>query len=183
MENRAYNHESGRREPLEARKAPPKGKNKKEAAMSVQRERPYGGFNFLVQLGGGEDSAGPRAAFDEVILPEASLEVIEYRSGNAKENSPLKLTGLEHYTNLVLKRGVIGSLDLYQWWDQVRSGMQGVERDVVVILLSEDHSQAVMTWKFRRARPVKYTFSPLNGLEGGAVHEIVELAFERMEME
>ena len=151
--------------------------------MSVQRERPYGGFNFLVQLGGGEDAGASRSGFCEVILPEASVEVIEYRPGNSKENSPIKLTGPEHYTNLVLRRGVIGSLDLYQWWDQVRNGAQNVERDVVIQLLSEDHAQTVMTWKFRRARPVKYYFSPLNGLEGGPVHETVELAFERMELE
>jgi phage tail-like protein len=151
--------------------------------MSVQRERPYGGFNFLVQLGGGEDSGSTRAGFCEVILPEASVEVIEYRSGNAKENNAIKLTGLEHNTNLVLKRGVNGSLDLYQWWDQVRNGVQGVERDVTITLLSEDHTGAVITWKFRRARPVKYYFSPLNGLESSPVYETVELAFERMEME
>ena len=150
--------------------------------MSVQRERPYGGFNFLVQLGGGEDAGASRSGFCEVILPEASVEVLEYRPGNSKEISPIKLTGPERYTNLILKRGVDGSLNLYQWWNEVRNGAQNVERTVVIQLLSEDRGAVVMEWRFLRARPVKYYFSPLNGLEGSPVYETVELAFERMEM-
>jgi phage tail-like protein len=153
-------------------------KKQKEFPMAIQRERPYGGFNFLVQLEG-EDFLG----YSEVILPEASVEVIEYRPGNFKENAPLKLTGPEHYTNLILKRGVNGSLNLYAWWNQVRNGDQNAERNVVVQLLNEDHSAVVVAWKFFRARPVKYYFSPLNGLEGSPVYETVELAVERMEME
>ena len=75
--------------------------------MSVLRERPYTNFNFLVDLGDGSTD-GPQAGFEEVILPEIWLDVIEYRNGNEKENSVRKLTGLDHVGNAVLKRGVIG---------------------------------------------------------------------------
>jgi phage tail-like protein len=150
--------------------------------MSIHRNRPYAGFNFLVELGG-EDARGANAAFSEVILPEAWVEVVEYRPGNMAGNNALKLTGPEHNTNLILRRGVNGSLDLYQWWDAVRNGVPGVERNVVISLHSEDRAGAVVTWKFINARPVKYSFSPLNGLETGPVTETIELAFERMQME
>lgn len=151
--------------------------------MAVQREKPYGAFNFQVDLGLGTDGTSVQAGFVEVILPTASVDVVDYRPGNAKENTLIKLTGPESYTNLVLKRGMTGSLDLYQWYDQVRNGVTGVTRTVVVRLMSEDQSQAVMTWIFRSARPVRYSFSPLNGLDTGPVYETVELAFERMSIE
>jgi phage tail-like protein len=150
--------------------------------MAVQRERPYGNYNYLVDLGTG-DTSGPLAGFCEVIFPEAALRVIEYRSGNYKENDVLKVTGLESYTNLVLKRGVIGSLDLYDWWNQLRNGDTTAIRNVIVQLQNEDHTEVVLSWKFMRARPVKYTFSPLNAQADGVLVEEIELAFERMEME
>lgn len=150
--------------------------------MATMRERPYGNFNFLVDLGTG-DTSSVQAGFSEVVLPEAFVEVVEYRSGNMKENGLVKVTGVEHYTNLVLKRGVIGSLDLYQWYDEVRNGDQGALRNVTVQLQSEDHSAVVLTWKFLRARPVKYQFGPLDAEGKHILVEYLELAFERMEME
>jgi phage tail-like protein len=150
--------------------------------MAILRERPYTNFNFLVDLGTGEPLS-PQAGFSEVILPEAWVDVIEYRSGNSKENDVIKLTGMEHYSNLVLKRGVIGSLDLYEWYDDVRNGSQNAMRTVVVQLLSEDRANVVLTWKFLRARPVRYKFSELRGKGDEVLIEYLELAFERMEME
>lgn len=150
--------------------------------MATYRERPYLNFNYLIDLGTG-DTAGPLAGFSEVILPEAWVDVIEYRSGNFKENNVMKLTGLEHYSNLVLKRGVLGALDLYEWWDQVRSGSQDALRTVTVQLLSEDKSEVALSWKFLRARPVRYKFSELIGDGDEVVIEHLELAFEHMEMD
>ncbi len=149
--------------------------------MATLRDRPYGNFNFLVDLGNG-DTASVLAGFSEVILPEAFVEVIEYRSGNMKENGVVKLTGIEKYTNLVLKRGVVGSLDLYQWYNEVRNGSQNALRTVTVQLQSEDHTAVVLEWKFLRARPVKYMFGPLDAEGKHVLVEYLELAFERMEM-
>ncbi len=150
--------------------------------MAVLRDRPYGNFNFLVDLGTGS-TAGPEAGFAEIIFPEATIDTIDYRNGNEKENSNRKVTGLTLYTNLVLKRGVIGSLDLYDWWNQVRNGDSAAFRNVVISLQSEDHTSIAMTWKFLRARPVKYTFSSLDFDSRDVQYEIVELAFESMEIE
>ena len=40
-----------------------------------------------------------------------SVDVIEYRNGNDKENGPRKLTGLQKVADVTLKRGIIGSLE------------------------------------------------------------------------
>ena len=150
--------------------------------MAVLRERPYPGFNFLVDLGIGHTD-GPDAGFSEVVFPEFALDVIEYRNGNAKENGVIKLTGLERHGNVVLKRGVVGSLNLYQWWNQVRNGDQNALRTVVIHLQNEDHSAVVLTWKLLRARPVKLLYAGLRAVGQELAVEHLELAFERIEME
>jgi phage tail-like protein len=150
--------------------------------MAVLRDRPYPGFNFLVDLSIGHTD-GPDAGFSEVVFPEFALDVIEYRNGNAKENGVIKLTGLERHGNVVLKRGVVGSLNLYQWWNQVRNGDQSALRTVVIHLQNEDHSAVVLTWKLLRARPVKLLYAGLKAAGQELAVEHLELAFERIEME
>lgn len=150
--------------------------------MSVLRERPYNSFNFLVDLGDGTTD-GPLAGFEEVTLPEVWLDVIEYRNGNERENAVRKLTGLEHVGNAVLKRGVIGSLNLYHWYDDVRNGNQTALRNVAIHLQNEDHSQIVQTWKLLRARVVGLKWGALNAKAKDVAVEYVVIASERLEME
>src|SRR6266542_4274853 len=101
--------------------------------MAVQRDRPYVQFNFLVDLGNGV-TEGPQAGFQEVSNIGMEVTVAEYRTGNMKENSVQKITGLNKATDVTLKRGVSGSLDLYQWLDQIRNGDQAAYRTVTVQL-------------------------------------------------
>jgi phage tail-like protein len=150
--------------------------------MAVFRDKPYSNYNFLVDLGTG-DSGSPQAGFSEVILPYAAVDVIQYRSGNDKESGVRKIPGRAHYGNVIFKRGVIGSLDLYQWWNDVRNGDVNAARSVTVQLQNEDHSAIVLVWKFIRAWPVRYEFSPLDAKGKETLIESLELAFERMEME
>jgi phage tail-like protein len=150
--------------------------------MAVLRERPYSNFNFLVDIGTGTTD-GPEAGFEEVILPEVWLDVIEYRNGNEKENSVRKLTGLDHCGNTLLKRGVIGSLNLYQWYNEIRNGNQQAFRTVTIQLQNEDHTSIVQTWKLLRARLVRLKWGALNAKGKEVLVEYVELACERLEME
>ena len=82
--------------------------------MAVQRDRPYTGFNFLVDLGDG-NTEGPRAGFQEISGLGMEVTVVEYRNGNARDNNPIKLTGLSKVPDVTLKRGIIGTTDLYAW--------------------------------------------------------------------
>lgn len=150
--------------------------------MAVQRDRPYCNFNFLVDLGTG-DSSGPDAGFEEVILPEVWVDVIEYRTGNQKENSVQKITGLDHCGNVTLKRGVIGSLNLYQWYNDIRNGDTKALRTVRIQLQSEDHTEIVQTWILMRARIVRLKWGPLHAKGKDVAVEYAELACERLELE
>ena len=150
--------------------------------MAVLRERPYVQFNFLVDLGNG-NTEGPEAGFQEVSGIGMEMTVAEYRNGNERENAVRKITGLNRTTDVTLKRGVIGSLNLYQWLDEIRNGSQNALRTVTIQLQNEDHSSVVQTWKLMRARIIKHTSGPMNAKGADVAMEELVLAYERLEME
>jgi phage tail-like protein len=150
--------------------------------MAVLRERPYAQFNFLVDLGTGA-TEGPQAGFQECSGIGMSVDVVEYRNGNDKENAVRKLTGLARYPDVTLRRGVIGSLDLYQWLNDIRNGDVNAMRTVTVQLQNEEHSSVVQEWKLLRARIIKHTSGPFNALCSEVAMEELTLAYERLEME
>jgi phage tail-like protein len=150
--------------------------------MAVPRERPYVQFNFLVDLGTG-NTDGPDAGFQEISGIGMEVTVAEYRNGNEKENSVRKITGLNKSTDVTMKRGVIGSLNLYRWLDQIRNGDQNAFRNVVIQLQNEDHTAVVQEWKLLRARIIKHTSGPLNAKGTDVAMEELVLAYERLEMQ
>jgi phage tail-like protein len=150
--------------------------------MAVQRDRPYVQFNFLVDLGNGVTD-GPAAGFQEVSNIGMEVTVAEYRTGNMKENSVQKITGMNKATDVTMKRGVIGVLDLYEWLNDIRNGNQTAYRTVTVQLQNEDHTQIVQTWKLSRARIIKHVSGPMNAKGTDVAMEELTLAYERLTME
>lgn len=150
--------------------------------MAVLRDRPYVQFNFLVNLGDGVIE-GPVAGFQELSNVGMEVTVAEYRNGNERENSVRKITGLNKSTDVTLKRGVIGSLNLYAWLDQIRNGDQNALRQVTIQLQNEDHTAVVQTWKLIRARIIKHISGPFNAKGTDVAMEELTLSYERLEME
>ncbi len=150
--------------------------------MAVLRDRPYVQFNFLVDLGTG-NTDGPEAGFQECSNIGMEVTVAEYRNGNEKENSVRKITGMNKSTDVTLKRGVIGSLNLYQWLHQIRNGDQGAKRTVTIHLQNEDHTAVVQTWKLLRACITKHVSGPLNAKGTDVAMEELTVSYERLEME
>ncbi|KFA94335.1 phage tail protein [Archangium violaceum] len=150
--------------------------------MATFRERPYVQFNFLVDLGTGT-TEGYDAGFQEVSNVGMEVTVAEYRNGNEKENAVRKITGLNKSTDVTLKRGVIGSLTLYNWLNQIRNGDQNALRTVTIQLQNEDHTSVVQTWKLLRARIIKHVSGPFNAKGTDVALEELTLSYERLEME
>jgi phage tail-like protein len=147
------------------------------------RNRPFTNGNFRVKIG---DDSGDSviSGFTEVIMPEFTLDVFDYRNGNEKQNRPRKINAHYEVSNVILKRGLIKEDNLYQWVEQVRNGEQTDSlRDVVVELRDETNETVAVSWQLRDARPVRYTVSDLKGEADGVVLEIVELAFEDFTVE
>jgi phage tail-like protein len=144
--------------------------------VAVQRDNPYANFNFLVDVGLGDE-----IGFSEAELPSGEIQVIEYREGADKANTVRKLPGLAKYPNVTLKRGVTGRTDLFEWWKAVRDG-QNARRNVTITLLDEQR-QAVQRWLLRNAWPVKIEAGSLNAQGNDVVIESLELAHEGLEIE
>jgi phage tail-like protein len=148
--------------------------------MATLRDHPYESSNFLVDLGDG-DTSSPRALFMRVDLPDAIIDEVIYREGGDRTQEPRKQPGLVKYGHLVLKRGLIGSLDLWEWWKQAREGLQ-VDRNVVVTLLDEARN-AAWTWRFHNAFPVNYRINPLDANCSDLAVEELTLTFDSMDIE
>lgn len=149
--------------------------------MAIQRDRPYVQFNFLVDLGTG-NAEGVDGGFQEVSGIGMEVTVAEYRNGNSRENSVMKMIGLNKASDVTLKRGVIGSLTLYDWLHALRSGDQS-NRTVTVMLQNENHTAIVQTWRLLRARIIKHTSGPLNAKGTDVAMEELTLSYERLQIE
>lgn len=149
--------------------------------MATERNRPYSQFNFRVSWPGLDENA-VHAGFQEVAGLGMEITVAEYRAGNASENAPLKITGTVKTPDVTLKRGVIGSLDLYTWLNDVRNGAQDQLKNVTIKLMSEDRTTVAQEWRLINARPMKYTGPALNGKGTDLAIEELVLASERIEL-
>jgi phage tail-like protein len=142
--------------------------------MAIERDNPYGSFNFLVDLGTG-DTASIKAGFQEVSGLNVEVTSADYRNGNDKPNHVRKVNGMYKVGDVTFKRGLIGALDLYQWIKEVREGSQTAKRSVTIQLQSEDKAATVMTWRLTNARPMRYTAPTFNAKTGTdvAMEELV----------
>ena len=143
----------------------------------VQRDDPYAGFNFLVELSGvGDEPSSPMAGFSEVSGLGAETQVIEYRNGNEAETTVRKLPGLTKYSNIVLKRGIVGDLTFWNWVRQTVEG-QVLRVDGTISMLDEKR-EIVMRFTFRRGWPCKWEGPSLNAKGSEVAMETLEICHE-----
>jgi phage tail-like protein len=138
--------------------------------MPTYRDNPYSTFNFLVALGGdqGDGSAGAViGGFSEATGLGVDIEYAEYRNGNEMINTVRKVPGIHTNDDVTLKRGLIGSTDIFNWMKGVREGTPD-PRNLTITLLDEAR-EAVATWVLRQAQPKKWTGPSFNAKGGGDV--------------
>lgn len=144
--------------------------------MTIVRDTPYPNAHFIVEIAGVE-----LTTFFEVHLPQSCATVIEYRSGNDKQNLPQKVPGLITFTPLVLSRHFDGRTELYEWWQNIKNGTLDY-RNVAVQLLGEER-EPVAIWQFTRCFPSCYYFSPLDAESSNLLDETIELSFKDWTLE
>lgn len=144
--------------------------------MAVERDDPYSGFNFVVAIDGFEPMG-----FQEVSGLGVEVGVIEYRNGNDKRSTLRKMPGLKKYTPVVLRRGLVGDLSLWQWLDL--NGDSGVDRRTARITLFDEGRQPVLTWNLYRAWPSKWEGPSLHAESNAVAIETLELTHEGLELE
>jgi len=153
--------------------------------MAVQRDNPYGAFNFRVTADRFGDAGSVQGGFQEISGLGTEVTVAEYRNGNDAENHVRKIDGIYKTGDVTLKRGLIGANSFFNWIKDVRDGVQANMRGTVTIeLLDEAHTGTVMTWRLTNAFPSKYTGPTLNAKGGTdvAMEELV-LVCEKIDVE
>ncbi len=141
--------------------------------MAIERDDPYGVFNYKVLI-----EAGPvtvRGAFSDVSGLSTELQYAEYRDGTDPRNRPRKIPTTFKVGDITLKRGVIGATDLFEWVEKVRAGEPDTRATVLIELKDENNDVTVCTWKLEGARPMKWT-GPTLAAKGGtdvAMEELV----------
>lgn len=151
--------------------------------MPTFRENPYGAFNFLVELGGAQgDATDPVlvGGFSDVSGLGFDVNYSEYRNGNEMFNTPRKVPNTHKVDDVTLKRGLIGSADLFAWIKGVRDGVP--DRRAVTITLLDEARNPVASWRLRAAQPKKWTGPTLAAKGGGeAAMEELQLVCEGIE--
>jgi phage tail-like protein len=151
--------------------------------MPTFRETPYGAFNFLVALGGaqGDGSEGTIiGGFSDVSGLGVDVSYAEYRNGNEKFNTVRKVPNTHKNDDVTLKRGLVGSDDLFQWLKTVRDGT--IDRRNVTITLLDEARSAIATFTLRNAQPKKFSGPTLAAKGGGDVSmEELHLVHEGIE--
>lgn len=148
-------------------------------------------MNFLVTVGSLDES---QAAFSEITGVEASVDVIEFRQGNAHTLSPVKLPGLVKHGNVTLKMGYTVGNGIKEWIidcvnekrDQImprydvnielidiNGGMPGTSR-------FDSSVAGNKIWTLKNAWVTKYTAPDLNSMQSEVAIESLELAYEEL---
>jgi phage tail-like protein len=142
--------------------------------MAVQRDDPYGGFNFRVTITPGTGSE-IKAAFSDVSGMNAEVTHADYRVGSDPVLHPRKIPLMNKAGDVTFKRGLIGGLDLFQWITAAKNGTVAAKASIVIELLSEDRAATVATWQLTNARPQKWTGPTLaaKGATDVAMEELV----------
>jgi phage tail-like protein len=138
--------------------------------MPVFRDNPYGAFNYVVALGGQQGDGGEGTViggFSDVSGLGFEVSYSEYRNGNEKFNTVRKVPNTHKVDDVTLKRGLVGSDDLFTWLKTVRDGTAD-PRNITITLLDEAR-QPVATWSLRKAQPKKWTGPTLAAKGGGEV--------------
>ena len=145
--------------------------------MPTFRENPYGAFYFQVSLGGSQGDGAEGVViggFSDVSGLGVDIQYAEYRNGSEKPNTSRKIPNTHTLDDVTLKRGLVGSDDLFIWLKTVRDG-QYDPRNVNITLLDEAR-QPVATWLLRDAQPKKWT-GPTLASKGGTEVAMEELSF------
>lgn len=141
----------------------------------ASRTDPYLGARFFVEIEG-VDQGG----FTECTGLQAEVEITDYQEGG--NNGYIhKLAGRTKYTNVVLKRGVTDSTDLWDWFQDVSRGQ--IDRKDVSVVLYNSEQEEVRRWNLREAFPSKWVGPAFNATTPAVAIETLELAHHGFEVE
>jgi phage tail-like protein len=108
---------------------------------------------------------------------DSSRPSIDYREGT-DPNPVRKLTGLNQFTVISLKRGVTDSDELWKWRQTVVDGKPDRRNGSIVLL--DEAGQEKIRWNFHRAWPSKWTGPSFKSKATTVAIETLELTHEEL---
>lgn len=140
--------------------------------MATTRIDPHRAYNFKVEIDG-----ITQAGFQECGGLDSSTDNIDYREGTDPLHAR-KLTGLNKYSPITLKRGITDSDELWQWRQTVVDG-KPVRKNGSVVLLDQTGAEKIR-WNFVNAWPSKWTGPAFNSTGNAVAIETLELTHEEI---
>jgi phage tail-like protein len=108
-------------------------------------------------------------------------EVIENLAAGAGGVTHIyKIPGVTRWTNIVLKRGVTDSMDVWAWRKQVEEGKVNEARKNGSIIMYDQTNTEVARWNFENGWPAKISGPNLDASTNEIAIEELEIAHEKL---
>lgn len=121
-------------------------------------------------------------SFQEVSGLDVEAQPIEYRHGDNKVFSTIKMPGIKKFGNITMKKGILKSDNkFWDWLSQIK--MNTIKRIPVTISLLDEGGNPTMVWKLSNAWPTKITGTDLKSDGNEVAIETIEIAHEGLEIE
>ncbi|WP_085315875.1 phage tail protein [Derxia lacustris] len=115
--------------------------------------------------------------FQEISGLDIEAQPLEYRHGDSKEFSVLKMPGMKKFGDITMKKGVFKSDNAYwDWFNQIK--MNTIKRIPVVISLLDEAGAPTMVWTLKNAWPTKITGTDLKSQGNEVAVETIVIAHE-----
>jgi len=129
-------------------------------------------FYFKVEIGDQKD-----VPFQEISGLDTETQSIEYRAGNSKEFSTVKMPGIKKTGNVTLKKGVFAKDNkFWDWYNQIK--LNTIKRVTVTIQLCDEAGSPTMVWTLANAWPTKITGTDMKSDGNEVAVETLEVAHE-----
>jgi len=125
---------------------------------------------------------GDVMSFQEVSGLDMEAQPIEYRAGDSKAFSVVKMPGIKKYSDVTMKKGVFKSDNkFFNWFKEIQ--MNVIKRKAITISLLDEAGAPVMTWKLENAWPMKISGTDLKSTGNEVAVETIVIAHEGLTIE
>ena len=116
-------------------------------------------------------------SFQEVSGLDTDVQPIEYRAGDSKSFSVVKMPGIKKYSDVTMKKGVFKADNkFWDWFNDIK--MNTIKRKPVIISLLDEAGAPTMVWTLANAWPIKITATDLKSTGNEVAVETIVVAHE-----
>lgn len=137
-------------------------------SSNEQNVWPLPRFRFQVQW----DSV--MMSFQEISGLDINTQAVEYRAGNNRDFSPVRMPGTVRHGNVTMKKGLFTGNDRFWDWYNVNNA----RRSQVTIKLLDESGAPTMTWVLSKAFPAKVSATDLKAAGNEVAIETLEISHE-----